>query len=437
MLRGMRFLEQADTPDLLEIWAQARPDERACPTALAWRLAGVLEQREQWEAVDRVTSEALPLLEPGAPEGRELVPARDRALARLGRESVGAVLWSKAHQVLPLTTPRHPPVDWIATADHLFWIDTAGGLHQLELATGTLTAHPILKIESTNTPHRTWDISGWVPIAHRLALCRGRLFACHPGDGLLELDLVSGRQRLVDARQGLPANRVLMLVTFDDRLVCVGVRGFSDDLNVSPPKVWFTFDPDSGRSLPIAGSGTQAPGFPNRNLRHLEVVDLSPDPARAGLWATMLVNNRSKLFWYSASENRWRELLDQFFDWHLGHEDRLLQPHPAGVLVGRHLYHAKTAQLRPVVDPMDAPKPDGAAGLGLIAPHVVYWRGAFWGVTGGQRLARLRDRQPIAVGVRLQSLDEVIVKLLPTPVSLLVVTRRTTPEAFSVWQLHP
>ena len=248
MLRGMRFLDEAETPDLLEIWAQSRMDERACPTALAWRLAGVLEQREQWEAVDLVTTEALPLLEPGAPEGRELVPARDRALARLGRESVGAVLWSKARQVLPLTPPRHPPVDWIATADHLFWIDTAGGLHQLELATGALTAHPILSNQSTNPPHRTWDISGWVPIAHRLALCRGRLFACHPGDGLLELDLASGRQRLVDARQGLPANRVLMLVTFDDRLVCVGVRGFSDDLNVSPPKVWFTFDPESGRS---------------------------------------------------------------------------------------------------------------------------------------------------------------------------------------------
>ena len=195
--------------------------------------------------------------------------------------------------------------------------------------------------------------------------------------------------------------------------------------------------PSQVAALPIAGSGTEAPGFPNRNLRHLEVVDLSPDPARDGLWATMLVNNRSKLFWYSAPDNRWHERLDQFFDWHLGHEDRLLQPHPAGVLVGRHLYNAKTAQLRPVVDPVAAPKPDGAAGLGLIGPHVVYWRGAFWGVTGGQRLARLRDRQPIEVGVRLQSLDEVIVKLLPTPGSLLVVTRRTTPEAFCLWQLHP
>ena len=437
MLRGMRFLEEADTPDLLAIWAQARQDERACPTALAWRLAGVLEQSEQWEVVDRVTSEALPLLEPGAPEGRELVPARDRALARLGREFAGSVLWSKARQVLPLTTTRRPPVDWIATPDNLFWIDTAGGLHQLELATGALTAHPILSTQSTNTPHRTWDISGWVPIAHRLALCQGRLFACHPGDGLLELDLVSGRQRLVDARQGLPANRVLMLVTFDNRLVCVGVRGFSDDLNVSPPKVLFTFDPDSGRSLPMAGSGTEAPGFPNRNVRHLEVVDLSPDPARDGLGATMLVNHRSKLFWYSASENSWLEMLDQFFDWHLGHEDRLLEPHPAGVLVGRHLYHASTAQLRPVVDLVDAPKPEGADALGLIGPHVVYWHGAFWGVTGGQRLARLGDRQPIAVGVRLQSLDEVIVRLLPTPGSLLVVTRQSNPEAFGVWQLHP
>jgi hypothetical protein len=437
MLRGMRFLEEAETSELLEIWARARQDERVCPNALAWRLAGVLEQRERWEALDRVTSEALPLLEPGAPEGRELMPARDRARARLGRESAGEVLWSKARQILPLTTLRHPPVDWIVTADHLFWIDTAGGLHQLELATGTLTAHPILSTQSTNTPHRTWDISGWVPIAHRLALCRRRLFACHPGDGLLELDLASGHQRLVDARQGLPANRVLMLVTVDDRLVCVGVRGFSEDLNVSPPKVLFTFDPDSGRSQPIAGSGTEAPGFPNRNVRHLEFVDLSPDPVRDGLWAIMLVNNRSKLFWYSASENRWHELLDQFFDWHLGHEDRLLEPHPAGVLVGRHLYNASKAQLRPVAEVVGAQEQEGADGLGLIGPHVVYWNGAMWGVTGEQRLARLGGPQPFAVAVRLQSLEEVIVRLIPTPVSLLVVTRQSTPEAFSIWQLHP
>jgi hypothetical protein len=254
---------------------------------------------------------------------------------------------------------------------------------------------------------------------------------------LLELDLSSGRQRLLDARQGLPANHILMVATIEDRLVCVGVRGFSDDLNISPPKVLFTFDPESGRSQPIAGSEIEAPGFPNRNVRHLEIVDLSPDAERAGLWATMLVNNRSKLFWYSAPENRWHELLDQFFDWHLRHEDRLLQPHPAGVLVGRHLYHASTAQLRPVIDLIDPSERNDSDGLGLIGPHVVYWNGACWGVTGGQRLARLREGQPFEVAERLQSLDEVIVRVLPTPNALLVVTRRTTPEALSVWALAP
>jgi hypothetical protein len=107
------------------------------------------------------------------------------------------------------------------------------------------------------------------------------------------------------------------------------------------------------------------------------------------------------------------------------------------VLVGRHLYDAGTAQLRPVIDLIDRSKRKEADGLGLIGPHVVYWRGACWGVTGGQQLARLRDGQPFEVAERLQSLDEVIVRLLPTPNRLLVVTRRTSPEALSVWALAP
>jgi hypothetical protein len=130
----------------------------------------------------------------------------------------------------------------------------------------------------------------------------------------LELDTASGAQRLVDAQQGLPANRVLMLVPFDNGLICVGVRHFSDDLNVSPPKVVFAFDPDTRRSQALAGSQIQAPGFPNRNVRHLEIVDLSPDPARGGLWATMLVNNRftgTAPSGESPADNGWPDWGDQ------------------------------------------------------------------------------------------------------------------------------
>jgi len=177
----------------------------------------------------------------------------------------------------------------------------------------------------------------------------------------------------------------------------------------------------------------------NRKVRHLEVVDLSPDPARGGLWATLLVNNRSKLFWYSARENTWHELLDQFFDWHLGQEDRLLDPHPAGVLVGRHLYEASTAKLRSITEAAGAQGKGHAETLALIGPQVVYWNGAAWGITGGQRLARLGGPgQGLEVGARLQPADETITRLLPTPASLIVVTRNGNQEnAFAVWQVDP
>jgi hypothetical protein len=439
MLRHMGFLDEAETGELLEIWAQARSNEQASPTVLAWRLAGIFEEREDWEAVQRVTGEALSVLEPEAPEGRDLVPAHERALARLDREPPGIVLWSSAREVFRSGVLSHPAEDWIVEGDSLFWIDAMGGLHRLQLDSGVHTPYPALRPAPTNAPPRGWDVQGWFPRTQKLAFYRGRLFACYRADGLLELDIVSGNQRLFDARAGLPANRVLMLVPLDDRLICLGVRGFTDDLNVSPPKVLFTFDPDSGRTQPLAGSETEAPGFPNRHVRHLEVVDLSPDSSRGGLWATLLVNNRSKLYWYAATGNTWHELLDQFFDWHLGQPDRLLQPHPAGVLIGRHLYDANAAELRPVTEIAGARGIHRAESLALIGPHVVYWNGAAWGITGGQRLARLGGPgQGLLVGTRLQPPDEMIVRLLPTPTSLLMVTRKVADEtAFALWKLDP
>jgi hypothetical protein len=440
MLWRMRFLDEAETCDLLEIWAHARSNERACPTVLAWRLAGIFEEREDWEAVQLVTGEALSLLQSDAPEGRDLLPAHERALARLDREPPGLVLWSSAREVFRSGALSHPAEDWIVEGEKLFWIDTTGRLHGLHIETGGHTPYPALRAAPTNNPPRAWDVQGWFPRTRKLAFCRDRLFACYRADGLLELDVVSGNQRLVDARAGLPVNRVLMLVPLDDRLICLGVRSFSKDLNVSPPKVVFTFDPVSGRTEPLAGSEIGAPGFPNRHARHLEVVDLSPDPVRGGLWATLLVNNRSKLYWYSATGNKWHELLDQFFDWHFGQLDRLLQPHPAGVLVGRHLYDANAAELRPVTEIAGAHAIHPAESLALIGPHVVHWNGATWAITGGQRLARLGGPgQGLEVGARLQPPDERIVRLLPTSTSLLVVTRKATDDetAFGLWKLDP
>jgi hypothetical protein len=337
ILRNMHFLEQAPTVDLLKIWTLARAEQQACPAALSWRLTGVLAQREDWEAVDRVASQALALLEPGAPEARELAPTRERALAKLGRESPGAILWSSARQLFPLTTVTYPPDDWIVQGNNLFWIDAAGGLHRLDVAAGAFESFPSLGPVLTNAPLRVWDTHGRFPLTHKLAVCRDRLFACYRANG-----------------------------------------------------------------------------------------------------ATLLVNNRSKLFWYDAREGTWHELLDQFFDWHLGQADRLLEPHPAGVLVGRHLYDAKTKQLRPVTEVGDTPGPDSAENFAMLEPHVVFWNGAIWGITGGQRLARLGGPGTFEVGARLQSVDEIIVRLLPTPVSLFVVTRHVSREAtFGVWRVDP
>ena len=75
----------------------------------------------------------------------------------------------------------------------------------------------------------------------------------------------------------------------------------------------------------------------------------------------------------------------------------------------------------------------------MIGPQVVYWNGAAWGITGGQRLAQLGGPgQGLEVGARLQPADETITRLLPTPASLIVVTRNGNQEnAFAVWQVDP